>query len=317
MTDATSPTIVDAQPVSFDGRLSESLRIAALNTLLQVATLGVYRFWARSRYRRFLWRETRFFGEPFEYTGRGIHLFVGFLIALLILVPVLGVVDLLATASGDWAPVISIANLIVLFLLLEYGLYRARGYRLGHTLWRGIRFGQTGSEFRYARVAFESMLAVALTGGIAKPWMDARQFAFRWGHTWFGDRRFEVEATTVGLWRYWLGMYVAMALVIAVSSGFQEGETIPTWRYVFVLAMYLLAALAYGLYRIAQFKMFTASMRFSGAWFSSGLRGRDLLGPAIVYGLALVLIGFLVIGRHRRRLVLPLPSDRHRPARHS
>ena len=49
-------------------------RIALLNTLLFVATLTLYRFWAKSNVRRHIWSCVHINGEPLEYTGRGIVL---------------------------------------------------------------------------------------------------------------------------------------------------------------------------------------------------------------------------------------------------
>src|SRR5689334_11823780 len=55
-------------------------RIALLNALLMVLTLTVYRFWAKTNVRRHIWSCVHINGEPLEYTGRGVELFLGFLI---------------------------------------------------------------------------------------------------------------------------------------------------------------------------------------------------------------------------------------------
>ena len=65
--------------------------IVVKNLVLTVITLGIYRFWARTRLRRYFWSNITISGEPLEYTGTGRELFVGFLIALAVLLP-LGVV---------------------------------------------------------------------------------------------------------------------------------------------------------------------------------------------------------------------------------
>ena len=56
------------------------LRIALINALLFVVTLSLYRFWAKTNVRRHIWGCVHVNGEPLEYTGRGLELFLGALI---------------------------------------------------------------------------------------------------------------------------------------------------------------------------------------------------------------------------------------------
>ncbi len=67
--------------LSYDGRAGEVGSIALANSLLGLVTLGIYRFWAKTRLRRYLWSHVSMEGDRLEYTGRGIELFIGFLIA--------------------------------------------------------------------------------------------------------------------------------------------------------------------------------------------------------------------------------------------
>ena len=70
----------------YDGRLGELYSIFLTNILFTILTLGIYQFWAITRYRRYFWSRTQFQGERFEYTGTGRQLFVGFLLAVLALI---------------------------------------------------------------------------------------------------------------------------------------------------------------------------------------------------------------------------------------
>ena len=45
--------------------------------LLTLITLGLYRFWARTRVRRYMWSATSPGGDPFEYTGTGLEKLLG------------------------------------------------------------------------------------------------------------------------------------------------------------------------------------------------------------------------------------------------
>ncbi len=69
----------------FHGSWQEFARIAFPNLLLTIVTLGIYRFWATTRERDYLWSKTEFIDERLEWTGRGIELFIGFLMAFLLI----------------------------------------------------------------------------------------------------------------------------------------------------------------------------------------------------------------------------------------
>ena len=48
---------------------------------LTIITLGIYRFWAKTKLRRYLWSVVEYDGDRFEYHGTAKELFLGFLIA--------------------------------------------------------------------------------------------------------------------------------------------------------------------------------------------------------------------------------------------
>src|SRR5215475_6536919 len=72
----------------FVGDTGDYWRLLIRGNVLVAVTLGIYRFWLSTDMRRFLWSHTQIGGETLEYTGRGIELFLGFLIAIAVLIPV-------------------------------------------------------------------------------------------------------------------------------------------------------------------------------------------------------------------------------------
>ena len=77
---------------TFEGNWQDFARIALPNLLLTIVTLGIYRFWATARERRYLWSRTRFVDEHLEWAGTGMELFAGFVIVLVLFgVPYFGV----------------------------------------------------------------------------------------------------------------------------------------------------------------------------------------------------------------------------------
>ena len=74
--------------IIFVQRGGKELRSLSIRrVMLMVATIGLYRFWFVSDLRRFFWSRTLVDDSPLEYTGRGLELFIGFLIAVAILLP--------------------------------------------------------------------------------------------------------------------------------------------------------------------------------------------------------------------------------------
>ena len=77
----------DVQPVQVTYRAdAAALFPLALGTgLLSVVSLGIYRFWAKARIRRFVWSNIRVGDDALEFTGTGLEMFLGFLVAVVVL----------------------------------------------------------------------------------------------------------------------------------------------------------------------------------------------------------------------------------------
>src|SRR5579862_7371292 len=76
--------------VSWDGNPWHLTGLCFLNALLIIITVGIYWFWARSEYRRFMWKMVRVEDEPLEYTGTGRELLIGYLrLFLFVILPLI------------------------------------------------------------------------------------------------------------------------------------------------------------------------------------------------------------------------------------
>ncbi|MBJ7414098.1 MAG: DUF898 family protein [Niveispirillum sp.] len=198
-----------------------------LNTFLTVITLGIYRFWARTKVRQRLWSAITLRGDRFAYTGTGKELFVGFLVALVVLLPFLGVITLLNSLIP---PTEFVAHVVMQFiiglgagLLGLMALYFARRYLLTRTQWRGIHGGQDKALGKYMAVHLKAYLKSALTLGLIQPMADAETFNFRQSITWFGTARFGAAARADGLWSIWIPTW----LTLLVGYGFLFSIVMP------------------------------------------------------------------------------------------
>jgi uncharacterized membrane protein YjgN (DUF898 family) len=161
--------------------------LLARGALFLIVTLGIYRFWLATDVRRFLWGNTEIAGDNLEYSGTARELLLGFLMAIALLAPVYA---LFAVASliADWLGGISgIAGVILLALLGQFAIYRARRYRLTRTVYRGIRLYQTGSAWRFALLSALWFCISLVTLGLAWPWGQASLERFKMRHTFYGN----------------------------------------------------------------------------------------------------------------------------------
>jgi len=207
--------------VAYVGRLGPLYRLMVTNLLLTIVTLGIFRFWARTRLRQFLWAHTTLGGEAFEYTGTGGELLRGFLRALVVVLPV----GLVAAAGqlllpGEAAPIVSLVLYLLLGFLALVGSFAAQRYQLRRSTWRGIRFGMDGSPFAYGRAMAWRWALTPFTLFLMLPWVAAAGLSRTLGQARFGTMRFSFvgEGGTLFPWMilavgaFWLALLPGMAL---------------------------------------------------------------------------------------------------------
>jgi uncharacterized membrane protein YjgN (DUF898 family) len=212
---------------SFQGSARAMFPVVLKGLALTLLTLGVYRFWYVTQVRRFLWDNSELDGDGFEYTGRGVELFIGFLIAVAALIPFYALLFLIGLATGPvGAILLQYGSTIGLFFLAQYALFRARRYRLTRTIWRGVRFQQSGSGWAYAGRSLGWGIVALLTLGLAYPWMRASLERYKMTNTWYGDQKGSFSATAGQLFKsgilLWVVAILAAGTAVA-SSGILIG----------------------------------------------------------------------------------------------
>jgi uncharacterized membrane protein YjgN (DUF898 family) len=179
----------------FLGKSAVFWRLLVRGGVLLMCTLGIYRFWLTTDVRRFLWANTELLGQSFEYTGTARELLLGFLIAIAILVPLYTVLFIVALTVGPIGELSGLLSFLLLAALGHYAIFRARRYRLTRTVYRGVRFHQAGSAWRYAICALFWWSLIFLTLGLAYPFALSRLERFKMRYTFFGDLPGRFEAS--------------------------------------------------------------------------------------------------------------------------
>ena len=210
------------------------LWIGFYTILLNLVTLTIFRFWGRTHFRRRLWSETVVAGEPLEYAGKGLELFIGFFIAIFtLMLPTIGAVFLAQLLLGpELFIIVLIPIYLLMFILIGVAIFLARRYHLSRTRLRGIRFAQTGSAWGYGLAAFGYALLSIVTLGWFSPAARIRLSRRLWSNAYYGGLRFRFEDTPearrepvyASFALAWIGGFRAYAVWAALmfSQGFLE-----------------------------------------------------------------------------------------------
>jgi uncharacterized membrane protein YjgN (DUF898 family) len=320
----------DSAPASgkirFLGSEGAYWRLLIRGAVLLLFTLGSYRFWLTTDVRRFLWGNSEIAGNHLEYTGTALELFVGFLIAIAILLPINILFFLAALDLGLIGRLSGVMAFLLLALLGQFAIYRARRYRLSRTVYRGVRFYQTGSAWAYAFIAMLWWGVIAITLGLAYPWAQASLERFKMRHTYYGDLPGYFGGSALSLflrgfplWLLVVGPFVAglaaaigaidwPALADAVSEGGSglaarvEGSN-PGYAsaIIFVIGAAVWSALAaavlYPAFQALMLRWWSAGLRFGDVTVTSRLRTSQVYRAYfrfLLYGL-LFATGFSVV----------------------
>ena len=309
-----------AGAVQFLGNEAAYWRLRIKGAGLLMLTLGLYRFWFATDVRRYLWSSTEIGGETLEYTGLATELLGGFLLAIAIVVPLYTAVAAAALALDTAGKAIAAAGFLLVVLLSQFALFRARRYRLTRTVFRGVRFDQHGSAWPYAFYAMSWWLLVIVTLGLAYPWAQAGLQRFKMRHTSYGD--LQGSFTGSGSALFWRGLpiwlfvvgptvlaFVALGRMVdwnALNDLLAQGNGSPLGLLmgnsgVTVFAVVTAAIGASVVAALALYPLFAAIMM---RWWISGLRFgavtvQSRLSPAQVYRVylrfVLYVVPFLVV----------------------
>jgi uncharacterized membrane protein YjgN (DUF898 family) len=279
MNQTIAPSAVPTEtphPVTFTGVRGDFLRLVSRGAMLELVTLGFYRFWLATDMRRHLWSHTSVGGDAPEYTGTAKELLIGFLFALAILVPIYLIYFFIGLEAERVKAFASIPLILFFYLFYQFAMYRARRYRLTRTIWRGVRFWMKGSGWAYAGIVALWSLLVVVTLGLALPWYQAAIERYKMRHSFYGDLPGRFDATGGSLFAryiwFWLG---AVVLVVAVSAVSAVDQVVgPILGVLLVIAW----PFAFAAYKAIEWRWWVSGIRFGDVRFESKLRATALFG---------------------------------------
>ncbi|WP_204113002.1 DUF898 family protein [Shimia biformata] len=292
----TSPDL--SEPEVHKGRFTggkwRMFLLAGRTGALTVLTLGFYRFWMKTRLRRWYWSAVRIGNFPLEYVGDPLEKLLGFLIAVVFLAFYIGVVNLLlmfasfSLFQGSFpAYFLSLLGVLPLWF---YARYRAWRYVLARTRWRGIRFGLAAGAWGYAWRALVHWALAILTLGILWPrktfWLEK----YRTDRTWYGSHRLQQG----GRWRDLLGAMKHLYVSVGIAAAMVGYGAITESVDMVVRSLVLSPWIAYGLafWRARSFSILTRNKTAHGITFESQARPARIFG---IYVLGYSISGFIAL----------------------
>ena len=279
---------------------------------LTVVTLGIYRFWARTRLRRYIWSSIMPGGDSFEYTGTGLEKFLGFLIALVFLAVYLGLLQVVLSFVGFnlWGAISSEPNLpkdmlmqmvatyatgLAVMPLIFFAQYRARRYMLSRTRWRGLRFAMDAAALGYVWRALLYYGMSLVTLGALMPLATFRLEKYMTDRMWYGDAGFEQEGQWTALYPAMKHLFIAAAVLLLSGVVGYLAQSLNLF-VITISVGYFWLFLGFVYYQVESFKYLTAHKLLDGqVRFTSEASAGQVIG-IIVLGLVIISILTFVLG---------------------
>ena len=290
--DGATTTAAQGETLTFSQKIQSGdfVGLSFKNFLLNMVTLSLYRFWAKTEVRRRIWDKVSLNGEPFEYTGTGKELFFGFLKAMVIVfLPFLAVV-LAVQFVSKWFIALLLPMYFGLFVLLGAAIFMAFRYVAGRTTWRGVRFRAKGSAASYGWAYFGYLLLTSITFGWFAPAMTMRMEGKLWSSLSFGDKKLTWQRTSdenlygpfalawiVGIVGYGVFFAAIFPAMSAQQSGAAPDVTFVFKVYGYALIYALAVSVASAAYHAAVMRAVVAAIRIDDARFSSSVKALDLV----------------------------------------
>lgn len=263
------PSAHKSRTLGFHGDGGALLGLYFVNAILTVLTLGVYYFWGKVKVRKYLFNQTDFEGDRFDFHGTGGELLVGaikiFGIFFLIAVPV--TIGQIAFKNSWVSIALGFLFYAVVLLVTPVAIVGSTRYRLSRTSWRGIRFSFRGLTGEFVSLFLRGAILSALTLSFYSPFFLNEVRTFLINHSWFGSQPFQYDGEGKDLFP----RYIRAFFLTIVTFGFY-------WHW----------------WRAERDRYYWAHTSFGGMRFRSTLTGGGLL--ALQFTNFLIVVFTLGIG---------------------
>lgn len=208
------------QYFKFEGSGNQMALVLLKNFLLMVLTLGIYRPWARTHFRRYIWSHVLFANDRGTYDGTGRELFNGWALLVAYTIGFLFVTRILFMLLSFFLPteltalLISIATGAVYLFVFSVATYSGFRYRLSRTQWRQIRFGADRNKAMAKEFSILYIKGAVLTGltlGLYYPYFKNNIHGYLVNRARIGNKNFRYDGNNSEYARlYWTQMLLCL-----------------------------------------------------------------------------------------------------------
>ena len=288
-----------SQRVLYTGRIGPLYGIFLVKLLLAIPTLGFYNFWAAAKERRYHLANLSIDGDPFEWTGTGGELALGFLKAagVLLLLTVPGFV--LTFMGNEAGPALAQAlPFLAIVLLAPAAGYWGLRYRASRTRWRGIRGALVGSGLLYALRSHGWTLLLPVTLFQAVPFRSIDLARYRVTRMRFGQAPFAFAGSVRAIFGAWLiawtilvGLILALLWAVPAAfsglgdAGFAAAAAIGV---IGLIVLDIIAGFVMLLYAFVLYRHVLSSSSVAGLSFGTDASIAGMFGMVVLQGLLVI-----------------------------
>lgn len=292
--DTKNPSPENTQPhhkIEYVGAAGELWPIVLMNLLLTIVTLGIYRFWAKTNIRQYLWSHTRFDGEPFDYTGTGGELFMGALIVFLVFIPVSIGLSYGMTLYPEMGLYVVIGLYPFFIFLMGVAIYRAQVYRMSRTNWRRIRGAQVPKSAAYGWLTLKYVVLYLITFGLITPYVICRMWNFMMNNKRFGSGVVSCDVKAKPLYKVFLLTVLAVIVVIGglffILYGAMKSQNMVLFFSVYIM-MFLAMSVIFSWFQAALISHLFSGLKFEDMAFKIYIEPLEYLRFSVVNMLILI-----------------------------
>ncbi len=232
--------------------------------LLSVCTLGIYSFWGRVAITKYLYSQTSFGNNFFDYHATGKEMFVGFIKGVCIIIPVVLVFKFIPFLKVPLAIAGYIGVIFFLVPLIILGKWR---FRLSRSSYCNVRFSHNGEYKAFRKIWIKGALMSIVTLGFYSPILRNKIEKYYFDNARFGNLSFAYTGVDMEYFWIWLKGMVLTLCTLGIYS----------FWYAAKLNRYVMS-----------------HTTFNGRPFSSTMTGGGLLKVSLVN--LLIVIGTLSFG---------------------
>lgn len=204
--------------LNFLGNARTLFGIHLLNVFLTIITLGIYYFWGKIKIRKYMYSQSEFEGDRFEFVGTGGELLLGFIKAALLI----GLLAFGIEFGKHVYPSVytEIAGGLVIYLVIllftPIALVLTQRYRFSRTSWRYIRFSFRGKIQSFLKIYIPGLILTTITLGIYYYYLHHKTRKYLVNHAYFGDTKFSYDGEVNALFGKFIKAIILSLFTIGI-----------------------------------------------------------------------------------------------------